>query len=182
MEDEQRGKPLRALARSHGLAAAPGGAPKGAPAVTQNSDPPGGKLVGSAPSASSRGSTRPGAAALARGPCAHRCGDGRPSPPRCCVCPPAALAGCRSVFAPLAPRREAGRLVHRTLGEHNAIAQARISPRRSSSSRSYCFPNGTHHRSHMGYIVLVSGENLYWRTRRQLGVRVSLIRDTRKHS
>ena len=60
MEDEQRGKPLRALARSHGLAAAPGGAPKGAPAVTQNSDPPGGKLVGSAPSASSRGSTRPG--------------------------------------------------------------------------------------------------------------------------
>ena len=109
--------------------------------------------------------------------CASRSpsGDGRPSPPRCCVCPPAALAGCRSVFAPLAPRREAGRLVHRTLGEHNAIAQARISPRRSSSSRSYCFPNGTHHRSHMGYIVLVSGENLYWRTRRQLGV-------PRKHS
>ena len=30
---------MRALARSHGLAAAPGGAPKGAPAVTQNSDP-----------------------------------------------------------------------------------------------------------------------------------------------
>jgi hypothetical protein len=31
--DEQRGKPLRALARSHGLAAASGGVPRGAPAV-----------------------------------------------------------------------------------------------------------------------------------------------------
>ena len=38
-EDEQRGKPLRALARSHGLAAAPDGAPKGAPAVTQKLGP-----------------------------------------------------------------------------------------------------------------------------------------------
>ena len=38
-EDEQRGKPLRALARSHGLAAAPDGAPKGAPAVTQELGP-----------------------------------------------------------------------------------------------------------------------------------------------
>ena len=44
------------------------------------------------------------AAALARGSCAHRCGDGRPSPSWCCVCPPAALAGCRSVFAPPAPQ------------------------------------------------------------------------------
>ena len=35
-EDEQRGKPLRALARSHGLAAKPCGAPKGAPAITRN--------------------------------------------------------------------------------------------------------------------------------------------------
>ena len=48
--------------------------------------------------------------AAARGPCAHRRGGGRPSPPRCCVCPPAALAGCRSVSALPAPRRDAGRL------------------------------------------------------------------------
>ena len=39
--------------------------------------------------------------------CASRSpsGDGRPSPPRCCVCPPAALAGCRPVSALPAPRR-----------------------------------------------------------------------------
>ena len=35
-EDERRSKPLRALARSHGLAATPCGAPKGAPAITRN--------------------------------------------------------------------------------------------------------------------------------------------------
>ena len=39
-ENEQRGRLLRALARSHALAAASGGAPKGAPAVKQNSDQP----------------------------------------------------------------------------------------------------------------------------------------------
>ena len=48
------------------------------------------------------------AAAIASGPCAHRCGGESLSPPRYCVCPPAALAGCRSVSALPAPRREAG--------------------------------------------------------------------------
>ena len=48
--------------------------------------------------------------AAARGPRAHRCGGESLSPPRYCVCPPAALAGCRSVSALPAPRREAGRL------------------------------------------------------------------------
>ena len=50
------------------------------------------------------------AAAIASGPCAHRCGGESLSPPRYCVCPPAALAGCRSVSALPAPRRDAGRL------------------------------------------------------------------------
>ena len=49
----------------------------------------------------------PPAVAFARRRCASRspCGDERLSPPYwCCVCHPAAVAGCRSGFAPPAPQ------------------------------------------------------------------------------
>ena len=57
--------------------------------------------------------------------CASRspCGDGRPSPPRCCVCPPAALAGCRQYLRRQPPRRDAGRL--RSVGLFARVDAAR---------------------------------------------------------
>ena len=86
--------------------------------------PPGGMLVGSAPSASLRGLTRPGPllllAALAL---TDAVTSARHTASRCCVCPPAALAGCRQYLRRQPPRRDAGRL--RSVGLFARVDAAR---------------------------------------------------------